>query len=104
MKFIATLLDENKDILWQENIEAVDGENAVAQARNLYHESEDACGYTVESEDTAKLSREDILRMLSEAHQAAQGKGDQGAMDVWNVVAGILGDGFDKGGVEDLTD
>jgi hypothetical protein len=102
MQFIVTLLDENKDMLSQHKIDRPDGEAAVAEGRNLYHESEDAYGYTVESEDTAKLSREDILRMLSEAHQAAVGKGDQGAFDVWNVVAGILGDGFDKGGVEDL--
>lgn len=36
------------------------------------------------------LTREEIIDRLRAAHEAAQGNGDQGAFDVWNVVSGLL--------------
>lgn len=38
----------------------------------------------------ARVTKAEILRRLHEAHEAAQGKGDQGAFDVWNAVSAIL--------------
>lgn len=36
------------------------------------------------------MNRDQILAKLREAHDTAQGRGDQGAFDVWNVVAEIV--------------
>lgn len=33
---------------------------------------------------------ERVIHKLKQAHEAAQGKGDQGAFDVWNVVGELL--------------
>lgn len=58
--------------------------------------SQDDLGHFVESvRQTVALAEEvnthrDVMRRLREVHDASQGKGDQGAWDVWNTVANLL--------------
>lgn len=40
-----------------------------------------------------------LIDRLRQVHEASQGKGDQGAFDVWNVVAREIDDYTAKGGV-----